>query len=118
MESESLNVTGPDGKQVTVPFSTHHTVVLGSGAAGLNAAADARTVCARHVLSVGGESPLRAAMSGTASPGKGVHREVESEGSRRAKLRPDEQKPDIRPARRGNPARDGDAQYSSGRAGR
>jgi hypothetical protein len=34
-------------------------------------------------MSVGGGSPLRAAVSGTASLGKGVRREAESEGSRR-----------------------------------
>ena len=32
-----------------------------------------------------------------------------------AKRRPDEQEPDTRPGRRGNPAMDGDAQYSFGR---
>ncbi len=36
---------------------------------------------ARHVVHLGGESPLRAVMTGTASLSKGVHREVESEGS-------------------------------------
>ena len=38
-------------------------------------------LCARHVVHLGGESPLRAVMTGTASLSKGVHREVESEGS-------------------------------------
>ena len=37
--------------------------------------------CARHVVNLGGESFLRAVMSGTASRSKGVHREVGSEGS-------------------------------------
>ena len=32
-------------------------------------------------MHLGGESPLRAVMTGTASLSKGVHREVESEGS-------------------------------------
>ena len=39
------------------------------------------SLCARHVVHLGGESPLRAVMTGTASLSKGVHREVESEGS-------------------------------------
>ncbi len=38
-------------------------------------------LCARHAVHFGGESPLRAVMTGTASLSKGVHREVESEGS-------------------------------------
>ena len=37
--------------------------------------------CARHVVYLGGESPLRAVMAGTASLSKGVRREAESEGS-------------------------------------
>ena len=37
--------------------------------------------CARHVKHLGGESPLRAVMAGTASLSKGAHREVGSEGS-------------------------------------
>ena len=36
----------------------------------------------RHGSVLEGESPLRAVRIGTASLGKGVHREVESEGSR------------------------------------
>ncbi len=32
-------------------------------------------------MHLGGESPVRAVMAGTASLGKGVHREVESEES-------------------------------------
>jgi len=32
-------------------------------------------------MHLGGESPLRAAMTGTVSLGKGVRREAESEGS-------------------------------------
>jgi len=39
MEQGHLEVTGPDGKDVEVPLFLHHTVVVGSGAAGLNAAA-------------------------------------------------------------------------------
>jgi hypothetical protein len=37
--------------------------------------------CARHVVSLGGESPSRAGMTGTVSGSKGVRRETESEGS-------------------------------------
>jgi len=37
--------------------------------------------CARHVVYLGGESPLRAVMTGTARRSKGVRREAESEGS-------------------------------------
>ena len=37
--------------------------------------------CARHVVYLGGESPLRAEMTGTASRSKGVRREAECEGS-------------------------------------
>ena len=40
------------------------------------------TLCARHVVILGGASPLRAVMTGTARLGKGVRREAESEGSR------------------------------------
>ena len=59
-------------------------------------------MCARHVVYLGDERPLRAVMTGTASRSKGVHREMESEGSglsvdRKAKLGPDEQKSDRRP---------------------
>jgi hypothetical protein len=36
--------------------------------------------CARHIVYLRGESRLRAVMTGTAGRGKGVHREVESEG--------------------------------------
>jgi hypothetical protein len=36
---------------------------------------------ARHVLNLGGASPLWAAMTGTARLGQGVRREAESEGS-------------------------------------
>ena len=49
-------------------------------------------------MCLGGESPLRAVMSGTVRLGKGVGREAESEGSLRREFRPDEQKPDTRPA--------------------
>ena len=38
-------------------------------------------LCARHVVYLGGASPLRAEMTGTASRSKGVRREAESEGS-------------------------------------
>jgi hypothetical protein len=38
-------------------------------------------LCARHVVNLGGASPLRAVMTGTASRSKGVRREAESEGS-------------------------------------
>jgi hypothetical protein len=37
--------------------------------------------CATHVECLGGESPLRAVMSGTVRLSKGVGREAESEGS-------------------------------------
>jgi hypothetical protein len=37
--------------------------------------------CARHALCLGGESPPRALVTGTASRSKGVRREAESEGS-------------------------------------
>jgi hypothetical protein len=57
----------------------------------------------------GGGSPLRAEMTGTARSGKGARREAGSEGSRKAKLGPDEQEPGSRLARWGNPAMDGDA---------
>ena len=63
----------------------------------------------RHVMRVGGVSPLRAVMTGTARAGQGVYREVESEGSRSPKLGLDEQKSDTRPVAQGNPAMDGDA---------
>src|SRR5438270_10641373 len=38
-------------------------------------------LCAPHVMCLGGESPLRAVMSGTVRLSKGVGREAESEGS-------------------------------------
>jgi hypothetical protein len=38
-------------------------------------------LCASHVVNLGGTSPLRAVMTGTASRSKGVRREAESEGS-------------------------------------
>ncbi len=60
-------------------------------------------------MHLGGESPLRAVMTGTASLSKGVHREVESERKLMAKLGPDEQESDTRPAQWGNPAMDGEA---------
>jgi hypothetical protein len=41
---------------------------------------------ARHVLSLGDESSLRAMVNGTARLGQGVRREAESEGSRRQNL--------------------------------
>ena len=37
--------------------------------------------CARHVQQLGGERPLRARQQEALAEGKGVHREVESEGS-------------------------------------
>jgi hypothetical protein len=40
-------------------------------------------MCARHVYQLGGESPLHGKMSKVLAKCKGVHREVESEGSRR-----------------------------------
>ena len=72
-------------------------------------------MCARHVVYLGGGSPLWAEMAGTTSQSKGVRREAESEGSglsrdREAKLGLDEQKPDRRPPQWGNPATDGEAQ--------
>ena len=45
-------------------------------------------MCARHVVYLGGVSPLRAVMTGTASRSKGVCREAESEGSVRQNLDP------------------------------
>ena len=39
-------------------------------------------LCAEHGVDLGGESPLHAVETGSASLGKGVYREVESEGSR------------------------------------
>ena len=39
-------------------------------------------MCARHDVVLGGESPLWAVEIGTTSLGQGVHREMESEGSR------------------------------------
>jgi hypothetical protein len=39
-------------------------------------------VCAKHGAILGGERPLHAVEIGSASLGKGVHREVESKGSR------------------------------------
>lgn len=71
---------------------------------------------ARHVMHVGGASPPRAVMTGTARAGQGVHREVESEGSRRPNLGLDEQKSDTRPTVWGNPAMDGEARWSFGHA--
>jgi hypothetical protein len=68
-------------------------------------------------MCVGGVSPLRAVMVGTARAGQGVHREVESEGSRSPKLGLDEQESDRRPDARGHAAMDADAQPPSGRAG-
>jgi hypothetical protein len=38
-------------------------------------------MCAGHGAKLGGESPLRAELRRFVSLGKGVHREVESEGS-------------------------------------
>jgi hypothetical protein len=53
----------------------------GSPAPGPRLLAGAFPLCARHVVYLGGASPLRAAMTGTTSRSKGVHREAESEGS-------------------------------------
>ena len=39
-------------------------------------------MCAEHGAILGGENPLHAVEVGSASLGKGVHREVKSEGSR------------------------------------
>jgi hypothetical protein len=39
-------------------------------------------LCAEHGAVLGGESPLHTVETGSVSLGKGVHREVESEGSR------------------------------------
>ena len=39
-------------------------------------------LCAEHGAVLGGGSPLHTVETGSASLGKGVHREVESEGSR------------------------------------
>ncbi len=48
-------------------------------------------------------------MTGTARPGQGVPREVESEGRRCRNLGFDEQEPEVRASAWGHPARDGDA---------
>ncbi len=47
----------------------------------LRARAKQPKLCAEHNVILGGESPLHAVEIGSASLGKGVHREVESEGS-------------------------------------
>jgi len=39
-------------------------------------------LCARHEQQLGGERPLRARQQEALAEGKGVHREVKSEGSR------------------------------------
>ena len=57
----------------------------------------------------GGESPLRAMMTGTAGLGKGARCEVGPEGSLEAKLGLDEQEPGTRLARWRNLAMDKDA---------
>jgi len=44
--------------------------------------------CARHVRRLDGERPLQALQWELLAEGKGVHREVESEGSRRQTLGP------------------------------
>jgi len=49
--------------------------------AGSETAESGALLFARHVLFLGGASPLRAVVSGTARLGQGVCREVESEGS-------------------------------------
>jgi len=67
-------------------------------------------------MCAGSASLLRAVMTGTARAGQGVHREVESEGSRSPRLGLDEQKSDTRPVAWGNPAMDGDARWSFGDA--
>jgi hypothetical protein len=69
---------------------------------------------ARHVLSLGDASSLRAVVNGTARLGQGVRREAESDREPTPKLGLDEQKPDTRPATLGNAAMDADAQYSLG----
>ncbi len=43
MRQEVLTVAGPDGQQVSLPVTWVHTLVIGSGAAGLNAAVQLRT---------------------------------------------------------------------------
>jgi hypothetical protein len=45
-------------------------------------------LCARHVVRLGGGSPLRTVVTGTASLGKGARREAGSEGSRRQNTDP------------------------------
>ena len=45
-------------------------------------------LCARHAHKLGGVSPLQALQCELLAKGKGVHREVESEGSRRQNLGP------------------------------
>ena len=52
MLEESLIVTTPSGDHVRLPFMTVHTLVIGSGAAGLNAAAQLRTNGVEDVLIV------------------------------------------------------------------
>ena len=52
MEHESLSIPGPDGKKTTVPFFLHHTIVVGSGAAGLNASVRLRAGGIEDVVTI------------------------------------------------------------------
>ena len=53
-------------------------------------------MCAKHGRLLVGESPIRGFIVPPLAKDKGVHREVESEGSLKAKLWSDEQKLHIR----------------------
>jgi len=52
MRDEVLTVSGPDGQQVSLPLTFVHTLVIGSGAAGLNAAVQLCGAGAEDVLIV------------------------------------------------------------------
>ena len=67
-------------------------------------------LCARHGVDAGGGSPLRALVMGIASRWATASLRGEVGRKPEAKLGADEQKPDTRPTRWGNPATDGDAQ--------
>ncbi len=52
MRDKVLTVTGPDGQQVALPITLVHTLVIGSGAAGLNAAVQLHSGGAEDLLIV------------------------------------------------------------------
>lgn len=70
---------------------------------------DGSFLFARHVLNLGGASPPRAVMTGTARLGQGVRREAESEGSRRRNSDSTNRNRIPSPKRLGNAAMDADA---------